>query len=369
MDSSVIIVIPVYKKNLDGFEKISLKQLFSMLKKYAICLMAPTGFVLDYDELRDKEYQIEYFDGCWFRTVRSYSDLLLSKTFYERFSDYEYILIHQLDCFVFRDNLNEFCGMGYDYIGAPIHQKEGFWSEYHVGNGGLSLRKVKTTIELLKHKTEVFSEHPFPDQLCKAEDVFFSYCGANEKYDFSVPSVEIADRFSLFVDSDEKKKSVCENGLPFGIHYFPTYYYEFWRPFIQIFGYTLPVRPSDEKDRRYLLLMNQWIINKQNCWKTADYLNKHGYHNIAVYGMSIYGRHLLRELDGEKIRVEYCLDQNVMPSYMNISVISPNDYLKPVDAIINTVIWDHESISGLLRKKIDCPIISLEEIVFEGYWQ
>ncbi len=363
-----IIIIPAYKKQLNEFENISLKQLVKTLYGYQISLVMPKGLEPDYEVLTGINYRTEYFDEEYFKSSYDYSQLLLSIEFYKRFSEYEYMLIHQLDCFIFRDMLEEFCKMGYDYIGAPIHQKEGFWSEYHVGNGGLSLRKIETTIRLIEHKDDVFKEHPYPDQLKKAEDVFFAYCGANDRYDYTVPSVEIANKFSLFIDTEEKKRTVIENGLPFGIHYFPTYYYDFWRPFIQIYGYSLPAQLKDEKERRYLAMMNQWMILKQEGKSINTYLKTKGYKEIAVYGMSVYGRHLIRELDGGDIKVKYVIDQNKRESYKGIEVYNPKEILEKVDAVINTVIWDQRLIERSISGKMSCPVISLEDIVFESYW-
>jgi len=44
---------------------------------------------------------------------------MMSPAFYDAFKAFDYILIYQLDAFVFRDELEYFCSLGYDYIGAP----------------------------------------------------------------------------------------------------------------------------------------------------------------------------------------------------------------------------------------------------------
>ena len=50
---------------------------------------------------------------------RSYSDYVLSSEFYDTFKAYDYMLLYQLDAFVFEDRLMEFWELKYDYIGAP----------------------------------------------------------------------------------------------------------------------------------------------------------------------------------------------------------------------------------------------------------
>ena len=59
------------------------------------------------------------------------------------------MLIHQTDSYLFRDEIEEWCNKGYDYIGGPIISTLKEWSqddinnwEPKVGNGGLSLRRI-----------------------------------------------------------------------------------------------------------------------------------------------------------------------------------------------------------------------------------
>jgi hypothetical protein len=74
--------------------------------------------------------------------------------FYEVFRQYEYMLIYQLDCWVFRDELEMWCDKGYDYIGAPFFVKWFVDRGIYVGNGGFSLRKISNIIEYLKRNNK-----------------------------------------------------------------------------------------------------------------------------------------------------------------------------------------------------------------------
>ena len=71
---------------------------------------------------------------------------MLSKGFYERFRKYDYILICQLDVYVFSNQLDYWCNKGFDYLGAPLfkHNSKDFGNCF---NGGFSLRKMKSFIE------------------------------------------------------------------------------------------------------------------------------------------------------------------------------------------------------------------------------
>jgi hypothetical protein len=83
-----------------------------------------------------------------------YSKLLLSEEFYSKFKNYEFILLYQLDCLVFSNNLEKWINLGYDFIGAPflnnrMNPKKGF---SRVGNGGLSIRNVNSFLKVLQSK-------------------------------------------------------------------------------------------------------------------------------------------------------------------------------------------------------------------------
>ena len=66
---------------------------------------------------------------------------------------WKYILIYQLDAWVFSDQLDFWIEQGYDFIGAPLF--EGFHKGNSINfvrglNGGLSLRSIQTSIRLIK---------------------------------------------------------------------------------------------------------------------------------------------------------------------------------------------------------------------------
>lgn len=122
-----------------------------------------------------------------------------------------------------------------------------------------------------------------------------------------------------------------------------------------------------EQYRQYLDMMNQWLILKQEGKSFEQYLRKKEYHSIAIYGMAIYGRHVIRELQGTDIKVVYGIDQKEMKPYKGVDVLRPTIELQKVDAIINTVIHQHMEIERDLTGIVDCPIESLEDIVYESY--
>ncbi len=121
------------------------------------------------------------------------------------------------------------------------------------------------------------------------------------------------------------------------------------------------------RDKKYVDMMNQWFILKQEGKGIEKYFQKNGYYSIAIYGMSIYGRHLVRELQGTDINIVYGIDQKRMNPYKNIKVLQPFHELPDIDVIVNTVIFEHTNIKKSLLEITNSPVICLEDIIFERY--
>ena len=118
-----------------------------------------------------------------------------------------------------------------------------------------------------------------------------------------------------------------------------------------------------DKHLRLFLLMNQWVKIKQDGKRFDDYFCKQGYKNIAIYGMSYVGVTLLNELKGSLVSVKYGIDQNADTADIDIEVHRPSDKLDSVDAVIVTPIFYFDQIKEQLQKKINCPIISINQVL------
>lgn len=142
--NKVCVVIPIYKDDIDEDEKMALRRMLEVFKDEEI--VVTTYKKLDLPTVlsifkHHHNYRIEYFSNFYFKNVERYNHLMLSKCFYNRFKDYEYILISQLDVYVFSNQLEYWCNQSFDYIGAPLfnHITDVFDNHY---NGGFSLRRI-----------------------------------------------------------------------------------------------------------------------------------------------------------------------------------------------------------------------------------
>lgn len=112
-------------------------------------------------------------------------------------------------------------------------------------------------------------------------------------------------------------------------------------------------------------MMNRWVKVKQEGKNLSEYFEREGYKAIAVYGMSFVGETLLDELRDTGIQVVYGIDQNADALYADINIVSPEDEFGEVDAIVVTAITFFDEIEEKLADKVTCPIISLEDILYE----
>ncbi len=112
-------------------------------------------------------------------------------------------------------------------------------------------------------------------------------------------------------------------------------------------------------------LYDRWMQTKQEGKSVIDYFHANNIKSIAIYGMSFVGQRLYDELKDSDITVRYCIDKNATGIYTDVDIVSPEDELEDVDAIVVTAIYFFNEIEEKLGAKTDIEIMSLEDILFE----
>jgi hypothetical protein len=238
------VAIPVYKTTPDANEVSSFKQCLKILSGHSIVVVAPQSLdTKQYETISGNTISVVRFDDAYFKDTEGYNRLMLSADFYKNFSAFKYILIYQLDAWIFRDELNEWCNKNYDYIGAPwtghewakfaaghltlvrtVLYKLGYRKFDVVGNGGLSLRKVRSFIfnlNFFERAVRSFEGN---------EDAFFSYFINSYNPFFRIPSSKIALNFSFDIHP-EVSFSMNNDQLPMGCHAWNKNW-DFWNKYI-----------------------------------------------------------------------------------------------------------------------------------------
>jgi len=259
-----VVVVPLYKNQLTANEFQSLVQCDNTLNSHDKTFIAPEGLDISLITKQFPSFQITLFQQHWFLSPDTYSRLLLTKSFYEIFIRYSHLLIYQLDAFVFRDSLLDWCSQDYDYVGAPwlgknwpntflghINQRltspplfrllswkmliqRRLLTKKHnlVGNGGLSLRRVNSAIDTLDSLAH------YAMQWSWNEDTFWGIFAPNRRRQYKVPPANIAASFALELEP-RLGFEMNNQTLPFGCHAWWSIDPTFWRPYFERQGHSI----------------------------------------------------------------------------------------------------------------------------------
>ncbi len=253
----IVIIIPLYKNDLTYYERLSLNRTLLILQRYDFVFVKSNSFRPDFDAIIQnknvlRQYTVENFEDHFFQSVKGYNKLLISEGFYERFRHKKYMLICQLDVYIFRDELLDWMNKGFDYLGSPwpaseIHQLQKthlkrklkyirnvmkvvnflFFNkrDYTIGNGGLSLRKVRKCLSFLR------SHSGYATKWKANEDVFWSMLAPILNPFFRIPNLKQGLGFAFESDPSYFYR-LNQNRLPFGTHAWEKHEPEFWQPLI-----------------------------------------------------------------------------------------------------------------------------------------
>lgn len=257
MRDKVQIVIPIYRSHLTSNERMALENTMKVLSRYPIAFLinnevdvAP--LLAQYPTATTITVTDEWLGAR--RGIQGYNEMMMSKEFYDLFTDYEFILICHVDAWIFRDELEAWCDAGYDIVAAPwptrpLYRKFPFkhfialrnklvkpgrrirsQMREHIGNGGLCLRRVRVFRDACVKYADTIREYiaRAPQDVLYNEDLFW----AMEPKELKYPTVEEALRFSY-----DLKPQVCHRlnhgQLPMGCHgYAHRSRIKFWAQYI-----------------------------------------------------------------------------------------------------------------------------------------
>lgn len=247
--SNVVVLVPIYQAQLSELEQFSLRHSLAKLQPgRSVQFIGPEGLDVTRYEADFPDIPFLPFAREAFASVQGYSRLLMSQAFYQRFADYEFMLILQTDAILLRDELGAWCDRPYDYVGAPwpdavevsinLDKFEGLSKQMrsHVGNGGLSLRRSRKCIALLDEFPEAVD---FFLRTGSSEDLFFGLLGPTS-LDFVMPNEFLAATFALEL-KPEYYYAVNRQRPPMGGHAWWRYNPVFWLDLLGPDGHA--VRP------------------------------------------------------------------------------------------------------------------------------
>ncbi len=193
-----IIVIPIHRLPLEAGELRSLESVRRHLGKHLIDFIMPERLALIDFEVQNNE-RVTRFPNRYFQSPDSYNGLLTSSWFYEQFMDFTHMLVCQLDCLIFKNELLNWCLKDWDYIGSPMLKHNGNAendADWVIGNGGLSLRKTTSFLRVLRRVSprEVYFNPK--TRTCEAPDFERGYFLEESKYRFKTIKARIGSFLS-----------------------------------------------------------------------------------------------------------------------------------------------------------------------------
>lgn len=115
----------------------------------------------------------------------------------------------------------------------------------------------------------------------------------------------------------------------------------------------------------YLNLLANWLKLKREGKSLSKYFEDNYLKNVAIYGLGNLGQEVYYELlKLENVKVLYGIDKNSRNlSIDNLKILSPNEHLEKVDAVIVTPLQYYNEIEETLDKIGIKNVISIEDIV------
>ena len=123
-----------------------------------------------------------------------------------------------------------------------------------------------------------------------------------------------------------------------------------------------PVRPTIYEDG--FLIFNDWMKLKHEGKSLQRYFDDNRMKTVAIYGFGALGQRLYEDLQGLEVEVAYVIDRNAENIKIDgLKVVTMEEELDLVDAIIITPIQFFMSIERDLENKSSAEIVSIEDVV------
>lgn len=111
-------------------------------------------------------------------------------------------------------------------------------------------------------------------------------------------------------------------------------------------------------------IFNKWMKLKNEGKSLQKFFDDNCIKTVAVYGIGALGERLCEDLRQLKVELCYGIDKDATNKCSKrLRIVTPDDELEPVDAIIVTPVQAFYEIEAELEKRIHTDIISLEDLV------
>lgn len=280
---AAVVVTLSTKSRYTADEEIAFRHVRHHLSRYDKYVLIPDDHPAIYPGFIPKRFAPRYFGSA-----QAHGRLLLSEAFYRAFLDYEYILVYHLDALVFADELVDWCREGYDFIGAPwlLSPDTPHITAQKVGNGGFSLRRVRSFLRVLGSKAYFVDPDEYWRRYCERsgplaravnwprkhvkrfgwfndvkwhvrwavhgdvhEDRFWAEYATHYDPAFRIAPVDVAMRFAFEAEPRRCFERIGRR-MPFGAHRWQKFDRAFYEPHLLQRGAASEVRPDAPREAR-----------------------------------------------------------------------------------------------------------------------
>lgn len=121
---------------------------------------------------------------------------------------------------------------------------------------------------------------------------------------------------------------------------------------------------SEDKYKQYYRLFEAWTRIHQQDRDLDPFFQELKIKTIAVYGNGEFSKRFAEDMKKSKVKICYYIDRNADQIIDDVPVLSLEEKLPEVDAVIVTIIDEFESISKRLKEVCDYSIYSLEDVIY-----
>lgn len=218
MKELVTVVIPIFNSQLTETATKSLNKCLETLGQFPILFLA--GEDADMGILSNSYPSINTyrFENLYFESRTTFQKLLIRDDFYDRFDWSEFLLVHELNSFILKNELRYWCKQGFDFVQPCPDSLTSNWQDYflsknldelsikQLSTNGISLRRVVPMRKAIKkNKRQIFQF--FSEKNNPTDAVFWEEQNHKILASLITPTPIVRKRFACYsptiINSDE----------------------------------------------------------------------------------------------------------------------------------------------------------------------
>lgn len=120
-----------------------------------------------------------------------------------------------------------------------------------------------------------------------------------------------------------------------------------------------------DKFRKLFYILKDLTMVEESDNRIGTYLEKKNIREIAVYGIGYLGKYLLKILEKSRVKIRYIIDQNAAYLDADYPIVTLEDELEEVDAVIITLVQEEGEVAEQLKEKLKTKVFVIRELVSE----